>query len=93
MSLSWIRMTSSTCSTKAHIDKTVEVLTPIVREREEVSKFVPDSVIRKKLRKELKKRHNGRFIAPQQLADSLLTKLVHNVRGGVKAPSGGHSKK
>jgi hypothetical protein len=70
-----------------NIDKTIEALTPIAREQEDVGWYVPDFVVRMKIKEQIMKVHNGYFISPTQLADSALTKKIHSIRGGAKVKS------
>jgi hypothetical protein len=72
---------------KANIDRTVEALTPMAREQEDVGWYVPDAVVEKKVKEQLLKMHNGYFVSPTQLADSALTRKVHSIRGGASVKS------
>ena len=65
-----------------NVDRTVTTLIPHAREEMNIPSAVPDSKIRPRLLEELKKKHNGFFISPSQLAKSPKVRHVHAVRGG-----------
>lgn len=64
------------------VDETIRAILPIARDQVDAPSWVPDVIIRRRLEKEMRKRHNGRFIAPAQLALSPMMKKVHSIRGG-----------
>jgi uncharacterized protein YycO len=59
-----------------NIENTVEVLTEYLRKKGEIPKLAPAFAVRKGVTMELKKRHNGYFIAPSQFASSPLVEEV-----------------
>lgn len=73
--------------------RTIEALIPMAREQMNIPGYVPDAKIRPKLLAELKKRHNGHFVAPSQLAKSPKVKHVYAIRGGAVMAGDGSGKK
>jgi Permuted papain-like amidase enzyme, YaeF/YiiX, C92 family len=70
----------------SRVDTTVDVLLPIARENGQIPKGLPDFIAKPLLKRELRKRHNGYFIAPVQLSTSKKVTKVHSIRGGAAAP-------
>lgn len=71
-------------------DRNIEILTEVAKREGEIPKYVPGPIARKLVKKEFKN-HNGRFLAPIQLADSPSTKKVKSIRGGAKMPTSSSS--
>jgi hypothetical protein len=68
---------------RARLAQTVQAIVPLAREQAgQVSKVAPDSVMEKLIDRRIKRsQHNGKFLAPGQLASSAHVTRVHSIPG------------